>query len=135
LSTYIAAYLVTAVVLFGLDFAWLSIATSRFYRAELGAMLLEKPNLLVAGLFYLVYAAGVVVFAVVPALDAGSWPRASLLGAALGLIAYGTYDFTNLATLKNWPTVVSFVDLAWGICLTSISATLGFMVVRGVAAG
>ena len=124
------AYLATTVVFFAMDFVWLSTATSRFYRVQLGDLLLEKPNLGVAALFYLIYVAGVVVFAVTPAITAGAWTTALLLGALLGLIAYGTYDFTNLATLKGWPSVVSIVDLAWGTTATAISATLGYLITR-----
>ena len=127
---YLIAYVGTAAVFFALDFAWLSIATGRLYRILLGDLLSESPNLAVAALFYLVYVAGVVVFAVAPAISAGSWMTALFLGALLGLIAYGTYDFTNLATLKGWPVMVTIVDLAWGISATAISATLGYLIVR-----
>jgi uncharacterized membrane protein len=129
LSNYLVAYFVTAIVFFGMDFVWLMTATSRFYRVMLGDLLLEKPNLLVAALFYFIYVGGIVILAVAPALHVGSWATALTLGAVLGLIAYGTYDFTNLATLKGWPAVVSVVDLAWGMSLTAIAATLGFLVV------
>ena len=127
---YLIAYVGTAAVFFALDFAWLSIATGRLYRILLGDLLSESPNLAVAALFYLVYVAGVVVFAVAPAINAESWMTALFLGALLGLIAYGTYDFTNLATLKGWPVMVTIVDLAWGISATAISATLGYLIVR-----
>ena len=133
MSKYLVAYLATAAVFFGLDFVWLSTATSRVYRVMLGGLLLDKPNLPVAALFYLVYVGGVVIFAVAPALNAGSWTTALLRGAILGLIAYGTYDFTNLATLKGWPALVSVIDLAWGISATAIAATLGFLVTRKLA--
>jgi uncharacterized membrane protein len=129
LSKYLVAYFVTVIVFFGMDFAWLMTATSRFYRVMLGDLLLEKPNLLVAALFYFIYVGGIVIFAVAPALRVGSWAMAFMLGAVLGLIAYGTYDFTNLATLKGWPAIVSVVDIAWGISLTAIAATLGFLIV------
>lgn len=129
LSKYLVAYFVTVIVFFGMDFAWLMTATSRFYRVMLGDLLLEKPNLLVAALFYFIYVGGIVIFAVAPALRVGSWAMAFMLGAVLGLIAYGTYDFTNLATLKGWPAIVSVVDITWGISLTAIAATLGFLIV------
>jgi len=128
LSKYLIAYLVTAIVFFGMDFAWLMTATSRFYRVMLGDLLLEKPNLVVAALFYFIYVGGIVIFAVAPALNVGSWATALMLGATLGLIAYGTYDFTNLATLKGWPAVVSVIDIVWGISLTAVAATLGFLI-------
>jgi uncharacterized membrane protein len=127
---YPVAYIATAIVFFGLDFIWLSTATSRFYRPLLGGLLLEKPNMTVAALFYLVYVAGLVVFAVAPALEAGSWSQALGRGMLLGLIAYGTYDFTNLATLKGWPLLVSAVDILWGIVLSAGAATMGFLITR-----
>ena len=127
---FIIAYLATTLAFFSLDFVWLSTATSRFYRPMLGSLLLEKPNLGVAGLFYLVYVVGVVVFAVTPAINAGSWTTALLQGALLGLIAYGTYDFTNLATIKDWPAIVTIVDLAWGTAATAISATVGYLITQ-----
>jgi uncharacterized membrane protein len=130
LPRYLAAYLATAVVFFGLDLIWLSIATRRFYRVFIGDLLRDKPDLFVATLFYLLYVGGIVIFAVGPALNVGSGTTALLLGAILGLIAYGTYDFTNLATLKGWPAVVSVVDLLWGISLTGFAATLGFLIVK-----
>lgn len=109
MAKYLIAYLATTVLFFGLDFIWLSNASDRFYRIMLGDLLTEKPNLLVSALFYLVYVSGVVVFAVGPALNGGVWTTATVFGAILGLIAYGTYDFTNLATIKDWPVVVSVV--------------------------
>ncbi len=130
MSKYLIAYLATAIVFFAMDFVWLSVATSRFYRVILGDLLSEKPNLIVAGLFYLVYVVGVIVFAVAPAINVGSWATALLLGALLGLIAYGTYDFTNLATLKGWHAIVSIVDLAWGTTATAVAATLGYLITR-----
>jgi uncharacterized membrane protein len=130
MPVYLIAYLATVIAFFAMDFAWLSIVTARFYRPMLGELLLDKPNLALAALFYLVYVAGVVVFAVIPAINAGAWTTALLLGALLGLIAYGTYDFTNLATLKGWPAMVSIVDLAWGTTATAISATLGCLITR-----
>lgn len=130
---YLVAYLATAVVFFAGDAAWLSVATGRFYRPMLGGLLAERPNLPIAALFYVVYVAGVVVFAVAPALAAASWPTALLLGALLGLVAYGTYDITNLATLRNWPLAVSLLDLGWGITLTAVSALLGYLVTQRLA--
>ena len=126
---HLVAYIATAVVFFGLDFVWLSSMTSRFYRVRLGDLLLDKPHLGVAALFYLVYVGGIVLFAVGPALNGGSWFTASLLGAALGLISYGTYDFTNLSTLRQWSAAVSVVDILWGVCLTAISATSSYWAV------
>ena len=135
MPVYLMAYLATTVAFFAMDFLWLSTATSRFYRPMLGDLLLDKPKLAVGALFYLIYAAGVVVFAVMPAINAGSWTTALLLGALLGLIAYGTYDFTNLATLKGWPAILPIVDLAWGTAATAISASLGYLIAPTLSGG
>ncbi|MCX5518397.1 DUF2177 family protein [Kaistia defluvii] len=127
------AYAGTALVFFGLDFVWLSSMASGFYKSRIGELLLAQPNLGVAGLFYLVYVAGLVHFAVMPALQAGSWGTALLNGALLGLVAYGTYDMTNLSTLKNWSVSVSIVDMTWGVTLSAVAATCGYLVTTWMA--
>lgn len=125
------AYVSTAIVFFAMDFIWLSNMTGLFYRARMGDMLLGQPNLAVAGVFYLVYVMGIVYLAVLPALNAGNgtsnWSTAFISGAILGLVAYGTYDMTNLSTLKNWSVSLSIVDMAWGTFLTAIAATTGYL--------
>ncbi len=122
----VLAYIATAVAFFALDFVWLSLAVPRLYKPLLGTLLRDSPNLPVAAAFYLVYVVGLVVFAVLPAASAGSWLTALGLGALLGLVAYGTYDFTNLSTMRDWPLMVSVVDLAWGITVSAIAALAGY---------
>ncbi|EKF41288.1 DUF2177 family protein [Nitratireductor indicus] len=126
--SYIVAYIATAVVFFAIDYVWLSRIAVDFYRSRMGDMLLAQPNLAAAGLFYLVYVAGIVYFAVAPALSSGTALSAFAAGAILGLIAYGTYDMTNLATLRNWSMAVTVVDIAWGAFLTGTAAAAGYMV-------
>lgn len=128
--TYIIAYIATAVVFFGLDFIWLSRVAIGFYKSKIGPLMLEKPNFAAAGIFYLFYIAGIVYFAVAPALSGGEWNTAMISGGILGFIAYGTYDMTNLSTLKNWSLSMSIVDIIWGTVLTSIAATAGFAITR-----
>lgn len=129
---YLVAYAATAVIFFACDFVWLS-TMGGFYRERAAGLFLDKPNLAIAGLFYLVYVGGVVFLAVNPALTSGNWTTALVAGLVLGLVAYGTYDLTNLSTLKNWPVSVSFIDLAWGTVLTGVAATGGFLVTRWLA--
>ena len=131
---YVIAYVSTAVVFFGLDYLWLSRVAIGFYRRHIGDLLLATPNFAAAGLFYLVYVAGIVYFAVMPAVAGGGWLTALVGGAFLGLIAYGTYDMTNLATLKVWSLSVSLVDMAWGTVLTATAATAGYFAVARLAA-
>lgn len=130
---YLIAYAATAVIFFACDFVWLSTMGS-FYRERAAGLFLDRPNLAIAGLFYLVYVGGIVFLAVSPALSGDSWTTALLAGLVLGLVAYGTYDLTNLSTLKNWPLAVTLVDLAWGTVLTGVAATGGFLVTRWLAA-
>lgn len=128
MTTYILAYISTAVVFFGLDFVWLSRVATGFYKSRIGDLMLAQPNFVAAGLFYLFYIAGIVYFAVAPALSGGNWVSALVSGAILGFIAYGTYDMTNLSTLKSWSLSVSVVDMAWGTVLTGLAATAGYLV-------
>lgn len=130
LLTVLAAYGGTAIVFFGLDFLWLTVLGIGFYRAEIGPLLLERPNLLPAAIFYLFYVAGLVGFAVLPAVNAGSWVWAVVAGVALGLLAYGTYDMTNLATLKGWSLNISLIDLAWGGFVSGSAALAGYFAVK-----
>lgn len=125
MTTTLTAYATTAVVFFGLDYLWLTNATQSIYRPRIGALLLDQPNFVAAGLFYLLYIAGIVYFAVGPALAGGTFLSAFVSGAILGAIAYGTYDMTNLATLKGWSLSMSLIDMAWGTVLTGTAAAVG----------
>ena len=119
----VAAMLGTLAVL---DALWLSTATRLFYRPRLGALLNELPVWWAAIAFYLLYAAGVALFVLRPAIGEGQSPlTAALFGAAFGLVAYGTYDLTNQATIKDWPALVTVVDMAWGALLTALAAGIG----------
>src|SRR5690606_15471819 len=116
---FVLAYLGSAATMLVLDVIWLSTMVPRIYQPAMGQLLADKPNFWIAGLFYLVYVIGIVVFAVLPAVNQQNWLVALGAGALLGLVAYGTYDFTNLSTLKDWPLALSFIDVAWGVLLTS----------------
>lgn len=126
---YLIAYVATAVVFFAIDFVWLTRAVG-FYRGEIGNLLLDEPKLGYAAGFYLLYVVGVVVLVVMPAVTAGSWVQALLMGALLGLVAYGTYDMTNMATLKGYTLRVALVDMGWGTFLTAVSALAGYFVTQ-----
>ena len=105
----------------------------RLYRPVLGDMLAEKLNAPAAIAFYLVYGLGVMVLAIAPALREGAGSRAALKGAALGLVAYATYDLTNQATLRAWATRLTLADMAWGATLTALAAYAGFQTARLMA--
>lgn len=127
------AYLSTLVVFATLDTLWLGIVARGFYQAELGSLRAPEIKLWAALLFYAVYAAGIVIFAVMPALRADSLATALLMGGLLGFFGYATYDLTNLATLRDWPLRMSLVDMAWGTALTAATAFIGSAVTRYLA--
>lgn len=112
-----------------IDAVWLSVIANKFYKSQLGPLLLDKPNMVSAIVFYVIFVVGIVVFAVMPAIQAGDWKVATGLGALLGLVTYATYDLTNHATLKGFPLTVVIVDLIWGVALTATVATLTYLVV------
>jgi uncharacterized membrane protein len=123
----VTLYLITLAVFFVVDMVWLGVVAKGFYRKHLGSMLSPKVNWAAALLFYLVFIAGLLIFVIKPALASGEPLKALLLGALFGLISYATYDLSNLATLKDWPVVVTVVDLAWGATLggsVSLAGTL-----------
>lgn len=113
-----------------LDFLWIGVVMSAFYRENLGHLMGDTINLFAAAVFYLLYTAGVFIFAVLPSIRAGKGRRALMLGAMLGLIAYGTYDLSNQATLEKWPLLVTVVDMVWGTFLTALMAVIGFSLTR-----
>ena len=123
-------YGITALVFLLVDLVWLGLVARGFYRAQLGHLLRADVLWPVALVFYAVYVAGILVFAVLPALDAGSLTRAVALGAFLGFVAYATFDLTALALLRDFPATLVGVDLAWGAALTSAVAAAGFVVGR-----
>lgn len=130
MSRYLIAYAGALVVLLALDFLWLGLIMRGFYKSELGELMRERPNMVAAGLFYVVYVVGVVIFATTPALNDGQWLRALIMGALFGFFAYFTYDMVNFATLKGYSVKLVMVDVAWGIFVTAISATAGFFTVQ-----
>lgn len=122
MKLYIAAYAGAFITFLALDAVWLTLTAKSFYQARLGDLMAPDPNFAVAGIFYVFFAGAVVILASLPGLEKQSAMAAIGMGAVLGLAAYGTYDMTNLATLRNWPVSVTIVDLIWGTFVTSASA-------------
>ena len=131
---WIVAYGATALAMLGLDSVWLSVMAGRLYRPQLGGLLLERFQLAPAAAFYLLYVSGIVILAVAPALNGERWTGALARGAMLGLVAYGTYDLTNQATLRGWPVAITLADLCWGTVLTGAAAAFGFIAARWMLA-
>jgi uncharacterized membrane protein len=129
MKTSILSYVIVLIAFTGIDFVWLSKMGNAVYRPVLGDMALQDFRPVPGVVFYLIYAVGAVAFAVQPALAGGQWKIAFFNGALFGFCAYATYDLTNQATLKNWSTFLSVLDMGWGCVLTAVSATLTFFIV------
>ena len=128
MAYYLKLYFATLIAFFAIDIVWLGLVARTMYRKYLGFLMAPSPNWTAAILFYLLFVVGILVFAVLPGLEANSL-KATLLRAALfGLISYATYDLTNLATVKDWPLVITVVDMVWGTVLSVAVSLAGFMV-------
>ncbi|MGD9481345.1 DUF2177 family protein [Shinella sp. G-2] len=128
MKTIVIAYLATGIAFLIVDAIWLSTMADMLYRPLLGDKLAPQFHLAPAAVFYLIYVAGIVFFAVMPALEGGGFGKAGLNGAMLGLVAYATYDLTNQATLRDWPLSITLADIPWGAFVTAIGASAGFLV-------
>ena len=128
------ADLLTLVAFAVIDTAWLGSMGDRLYRPLIGSMLADNFRLAPAIAFYALYAGGLTLFAVLPGLAEGGWKKALIWGGLFGLFAYGTYDLTNLATLKTWSLKLSLIDMAWGVCVSagasSIACALAMRLLR-----
>lgn len=128
---YPVTYVVTLVIFAAIDSVWLGTMASRIYRPLLGDLLIDGFRPVPAIVFYLLYAAGLVWFAVLPALRSGETATGVFVtGALLGLFAYGTYDLTNYATMRGWGTTITVIDMAWGTLLSGATALLAVLAVR-----
>jgi uncharacterized membrane protein len=133
--SYLKLYALTAVAFFAVDFVWLTRIAARFYEQHLGQLLRSEPVVAAAVGFYGLYIAGIVVFAVLPGLEAGSLARSAALGGFLGLVAYATFDLTCMALFAGFPWIVVAVDLVWGTVLTATVASAGFGIGRWLGMG
>jgi uncharacterized membrane protein len=125
---YGVAFFAAIVAMVLLDIAWFKLVMGSLFRSELGDAVLESPRMAAAAAFYTVYSIGIVVFIVVPTQSL-PWERALWLGALFGFVAYGTYDLTNMATLKMWTWKVAGIDILWGAFATAVSAVVGRMAI------
>ena len=126
----IKLYLTALPVFLAIDMVWLGLVARTFYKNQLGFLMKSEVNWPAAIIFYLLFIVGLVVFVINPALEKNSWLQAVILGGLFGLIAYATYDLTNLATLKNWPLLVTAVDLLWGTILAAGVSLITFLIAK-----
>lgn len=124
------SYLLTTIVFFTIDLIWLGAIAKNLYNKYLGTFLSPNINWPAAIIFYLLFIVGIFIFAIMPAVNQGSYLKAILLGALFGFFTYATYDLTNLATLKDWPIQIVFIDIIWGAILTGLVSLAGFYIVN-----
>lgn len=125
-------YAIALPIFFAIDMVWLVVIAQKFYASQIGFIMKTTPNWAAALIFYLLFIAGLVFFVVSPNLAQSSLHRVALVGAFFGLITYATYDLTNLATLKNWPILVTLVDLLWGSTLSALVSSLTYLVAKKI---
>ena len=123
-------YGVAFVIFLVIDMIWLGLIAKNIYSKYLGNLMAPKVNWVAAIIFYLLFIVGLVFFVIEPAVLKDSWSYALLAGMLFGLITYATYDLTNLATLKDWPITITFIDLAWGTSLGGLVSMITFFLVR-----
>jgi uncharacterized membrane protein len=125
---YVYLYILTFIVFLAIDFVWLNWIAKNLYSEKIGHLLAENPNLIAAGVFYLLFVGASLVLAVLPGYEAQSLTKTIMLGAIFGMITYATYDLTNLATLKEWPLSVTIIDIVWGTSLSTATAVAGYYI-------
>ena len=123
-----AIYASFLIALIAIDLVWLLGIAKNLYRDQMGDLMASEPKLLAGLAFYLLYALGVCIFVIVPALSKQSWIYALQYGALFGLFCYMTYDLTNLAVVRNFPTHLAFIDIAWGSLVTALCASFAYWV-------
>lgn len=127
---FLKYYSVAFVVFFAIDLVWLGVVAKNMYKEHLGFIMSPNVNWVAAIGFYMVFIAGLIFFALNPAIEKNSVMYAFLVGGFFGLITYATYDMTNLATLKDWPVFITVVDIIWGTVLCSLTTTVSFLVLK-----
>ena len=125
-------YAIALPVFFAIDMIWLGFVAKDFYRAQIGILLKRDVNWTAAIIFYLIFIAGLVVFVISPAMEKGSWTHALLFGALFGFVCYATYDLTNLAVAKDWPLLVTIVDLMWGAVLAASVSIVTYFIANKI---
>mgnify|MGYP001605736778 FL=1 len=126
--TFLKLFIIAFIVFFAIDIVWLGVIARNLYRDAIGHLMSARPNWTAAIIFYVLYIIFLVIFVILPAINQGSLSHAMLYGALFGFITYATYDLTNLATLKDWPLYLTFIDIGWGTLLGFSVSTLTYII-------
>ena len=125
-------FLIALPVFFAIGMVWLVVVAKNFYQEQIGFLMKPDINWLAAIIFYLLFITGLIVFVITPAMVRQSWVHALLYGALFGLVTYATYDLTNLATVKDWPLLVTVVDLVWGSVLAASVSVITYLIANRI---
>jgi uncharacterized membrane protein len=131
-AMFLKLFIIALPVFFVIDMVWLVLVAKKFYQEQIGFLMKPDINWFAAIIFYLLFIAGLIIFVISPAVEKHSWVHALLFGALFGLITYATYDLTNLATLKDWPLIVTVVDLIWGTVLASAISLITYLIANKI---
>lgn len=129
---FLKLYLLALPIFFILDMIWLGLVSKNFYKEQIGFLLKPQVNWYAAIIFYLLFVAGLVVFVISPAVSKHAWQFAVFHGLLFGLVTYAAYDLTNLAMTKDWPFLVTVVDLVWGAVLSSVVALVSYLLAHKI---
>ena len=129
---FIRLFLIALPVFFIIDMVWLVVVAKSFYQKQLGFLMRPDINWTAAILFYLLFISGLIIFVITPAMVKQSWVHALVYGALFGLVTYATYDLTNLATLKDWPLLVTVIDLVWGSVLAAAVSVITYFIANRI---
>ena len=125
---FLKLYAIALPVFFIIDMLWLGLVAKNFYKEQICMLMKPEVNWAAAIIFYLIFIMGMVVFVIAPAMSKGSWTHALLMGALFGFVCYATYDLTNLTIAKDWPLLVTIVDLVWGAVLAASVSTVTYFI-------
>jgi uncharacterized membrane protein len=130
---FLKLYAIALPVFFAIDMFWLGVVSKNFYRAQIGSLLKTDVNWVAAIVFYLLFIVGLVIFVITPAVEKSSWMHAVMFGALFGLVCYATYDLTNLAVAKDWPLLITIVDMIWGAVLAASVSTVTYFIANAIS--
>jgi len=133
ISRILLTYAVSIPVFFVVDMIWLGVIAKGFYRKALEPLLTPNINWTAAIIFYFLFLAGILIFAIHPGMEKRSLGHTVLMAALFGFIAYATYDLTNLATLRDWPLMLSIVDMLWGSFLSASTAAITYLIMSRIS--
>lgn len=132
ITRWLILYPLMAIVFLGLDMIWLGVVSQGYYAASLGSIMSPTVNWTAGFAFYAVFLLGIQYFVLSPGIKSDSFGRTALSGAFFGVVTYATHDLTNLATLRDWPLALTFVDMAWGAVLTASVSSCGYLLAKRI---